>query len=62
MMNFGRSNFFVKGLSRLENCVEKQIRSVGLGGSGSMTTQALGQGLNVAMLPPFLGARLNALG
>ena len=52
----------MKGLSRLENCVEKQIRSVGLGGSGSMTTQALGQGLNDAMLPTLLGVKLNALG
>ncbi len=43
-MNFGRSNFSRKGLSRFENRVEKQMRSEGLGESGSMTIQALGRG------------------
>lgn len=42
-MNFGRSNFSRKGLSRFENRVEKQMRSEGLGESGSMTIQALGR-------------------
>ena len=42
-MNFGRSNFSRKGLSRFENRVEKQMRSEELGESGSMTIQALGR-------------------
>ena len=41
MVNFGRSNFFRKGLSRFENRVEKQIWSVELGEPGSMTKRAL---------------------
>ena len=61
-MNFGRRDFSRKGLSRFENRVEKQMRSEGLGESGSMTMQALGRVLNVSMLLPWHGARLNALG
>ena len=41
MVNFGRSNFLRKGLSRFENRVEKQIWSVELGEPGSMTKRAL---------------------
>ncbi len=60
MVHFGRSNFLRKSLSRLEIRVEKQIRTVGLGKSRSMTKQALGQGLNAAVFGHCLG-RVSAL-